>query len=142
MRKKIILLSILAILVCAVLIAALFHPAPILDDSEEIFYLWITYNPSYGMQETSDFIEISDYNQDEVLNCLSKYNETLTLERSYSYSLNDVELEIMIYSEKGLKQIRMGDINEVSYGYGSFLRTIEQGDFLRKELKDILNLAK
>lgn len=134
-----VLFAILALLLLCVAGILLFSPRPILEDLDCVQSIRIRYNP-YVNQDKDDIIEIYDYDSERILACLSQYKEQRTLSKAKGYWIGDVEMEIIVMSTDGLKQIILGNTNYTCGSYGTFKFKIIDPDELLLELKKYIDL--
>lgn len=139
MKRRLPLLAILAIL--PLLAYVFLAPRPMLQGSEPCKVQYILYNPDYSCKET---INLTDFDSDAIIACLRKYKaeNSLTLVSAGSYS--DIILELFVTQGDDSKTIGLGKRNYIcsaqENNHRSFLYRIKQGEALRDEVLQILNL--
>ncbi|MGI6027827.1 MAG: hypothetical protein ACOX81_00270 [Candidatus Heteroscillospira sp.] len=94
----------------------------------------------YNYSADSKLLELSDAETEKVVECLSRYKERRTFNRAYTYSLNDVELDITVLFDNGIKSVLLGKQNTTSEGYGTFRFVIINPEALLAELKACITL--
>lgn len=138
MKKR---LSVILMIVCALIF---FTPVSLTGSMENSRVDYICYNTNFGSDEVNiediQFLTPSNYDEAEVLKCLSRYKEYRTIFRASGHFLNDMELEISLTVNGESKTIILGNINYMTKAYGAPKHGIYNADALRKELLDILNL--
>ena len=145
-KKYLILFIVIALILCAAIILflpQLFPSHNIIEASDAASIVRITYNP-YVDQGNYEAVEITEYDESEVLSCLSRYKERRTLAKAGGYRLGDVEIEIMLHTQDGLKSILLGNRN-LNYSFQSSDHpkyTILDVENLRLELLKILNISR
>lgn len=139
MKKR---LSVILMIVCALIF---FTPVSLTGSMENSRVYYIVYNSNFGSDEADieamKFLTPSDYDEAEVLKCLSRYKEYRTIFRASDFFLNDMELEISLTVNGESKTILLGNINYMTKAYGAPKHGIYNADALRNELLDILNLS-
>lgn len=141
MCKKCKITIITIIFLILALIAAIFFlflPRPIVKAGEEYRIDTIEYNPNVGTDNAEDCRYLEDFDAQAVFDCLSRYEEHLTLTKSGSYSLGDVEFSIMVWTPGDSKFILLGNINCSYKGRGTYYYAIEDSESLKAELREIL----
>lgn len=139
MKRRLPLLISFAIL--ALLAYAFLAPHPMFKGSEPCKVQYILYNPDYNCTET---INLTDFDSDAVIACLQKYKaeNSLTLASAGSYS--EIILELLVSQGDDFKTIGLGKRNYIcsaqENNHRSFLYRIKQGEDLRDEILQILNL--
>lgn len=139
-RCRIIITIITIVVLIIALIAAIvvsFKPRPIVKAEEEDRIDFIMYNPNVGTI-IDDWQDLEDFDAQAVFDCLSRYEEHLTLTKARGYSLCDVEFRILVWTPDGLKEILLGNINRSYKGYGTYYYAIEDAESLKEELREIL----
>lgn len=139
MKKR---LSVILMIVCALIF---FTPVSLTGSMENSRVDYICYNTNFGSDEVNiediQFLTPSNYDEAEVLKCLSRYKEYRTIFRASGHFLNDMELEISLTVNGESKTIILGNINYMTKAYGAPKHGIYNADVLRKELLDILNVS-
>lgn len=125
------------ILALIVTIVVLFQPRPIVKAGEKYRIDFIMYNPNVGTI-IDDCEHLEDFDAQAVFDCLSRYEEHLTLSKAGGYSLCDVEFSIMVWTPGKSKNILLGNINRSDTGYGTYYYAIENAESLKEELREIL----
>lgn len=122
-----------------------FTPVSLTGSMENSRVDYICYNANFGSDEADmeaiKFLTPSDYDEAEVLKCLSRYKEYRTIFRAGDFFLNDMELEISLTVNGESKTILLGNINYMTKSYGAPKHGIYHADALRNELLDILNVS-
>lgn len=144
MKKKLLFAVILVpiIYVAVIIFLPQFFPSHyIVDEPDACSIVRITYNYGFN-QDSGEAVEITEYDEDEVLACLSRHKERRTLAKGGGYRLGDVEIEIMLHTQDGLKNILLGDRNlNCSFESSDDPKyTILDVESLRLELLQILNV--
>ena len=138
MKKR---LFVILVITCALIF---FTPVSLTGSMENSRVDYICYNTNFGSDEVNiediQFLTPSNYDEAEVLKCLSRYKEYRTIFRASGHFLNDMELEISLTVNGESKTIILGNINYMTKAYGAPKHGIYNADALRKELLDILNL--
>ena len=134
MKRKAVWIFVLCFVVVSMIAAVIrFIPRSVTGSGiEEI--VAVQANFGYG----SDTCELTDihFNREEFADCLSKYNEQRTFDKSNGFAVRDVQLRIMIRTNEGVKDIIIGtdtytqDGDRVNY-------KILDADNLKKELFEI-----
>lgn len=131
-RKYIAFLTCIVILIAVIVVFHIFDSRPIIDNIHESHIVRIKYNPHFK-EDVDEFMDIVNYDEIELLNCLSYYTERRTLTPADGYWLGDVELEIIIHTKEGLKCIILG-AEHYSYQALHPKYKIEDGEKLRNRL--------
>ncbi len=132
--------ALVGVLILCVAGIALFAPRPIIKDPDSVQIIRIQYNP-YVNQNIDGMIEVSSYNPEQILDCLSRYKERLTLSKAKGYWMGDVEMEIVVSTADGLKDILLGNVNYTYESYNTFKSEIIDPETLLLELKNFINLS-
>lgn len=135
--KRQALLWILFALAVAAAALVWFSPRPLVADPGTGSISRIVYNP-YFNQNADGLVEVTGYDAEAVLACLSRYEARRTLNKAQGYWLGDVEIELYIHTGDGSKCILLGNINYSYENYGKPQHRILQADSLRAELLQIL----
>lgn len=139
MKKR---LFVILMITCALIF---FTPVSLTGSMENSRVDYICYNTNFGSDEVNiediQFLTPSNYDEAEVLKCLSRYKEYRTIFRASGHFLNDMELEISLAVNGEHKTILLGNINYMTKAYGAPKHGIYNADALRNELLDILNLS-
>ena len=139
MKKR---LFVILMIVCALIF---FTPVSLTGSMENSRVDYICYNANFGSDETDiediQFLTPSDYDEAEVLKCLSRYKEYRTIFRANGHFLNDMELEISLMVNGESKTILLGNINYMTKAYGAPKHGIYHADALRNELLGMLNVS-
>lgn len=140
MRKRIIIsgvsLCLIAVLCLSAAIKAYRAPRPILDDIINCQIVVIRYNDAF---EQGNYIEteITEFDEQAVLKCISKYNEQKTFQKYMGGPLADFEIEIYVHVwDKGLKKIYLG--KEDFSCDNSIKNKIINSQDLKEELKTLI----
>ncbi len=137
--KKIMLILFSVFLVFSII----FYPKRICSEKDNIRIDRIVYNSKFNTEgDEYNRIEVTDYDFDEVVNCISKYKSYLTLSRATGYQLKNSEIEIFLFVNGKSRNIVLGNINYVTGNYGKLKRTIVNADELKRELTVLLELDK
>ena len=140
MKKKIIVRSIMLVIVVAMLIGGyyFFKPVPIITNKDQckVDLVQITDPES----ESGALMYIENYNENEIIEYLSTCMERRTLEKARSYQQDQVSIEIMLQTDYVTKVIMLGEINEISFGYGKLKHTILNADEVKSNMLKILDL--
>lgn len=166
-REKIPALIILVVLVGLVTVFYLFKPHPIIEDVDNNIRITIFYNPYYDQEADEqkyhkipvdwvmlvddrynevpdDNALVANYDDRDILDCLSRYNEYLTLSRHNGFMIQEVELEIFIKNMDDLDEPqRIIILGNTSYRFGSSgdpKYKIQDADKLRAELLDLIDI--
>ena len=144
MFKKFILAGISLFLIVYAFISAYLTPFPIIDNISDSDIVVIRYNDGF---EQGNYIEneITEFNEKEILRCISKYDERRTLNKLYygalGRSLNDFEIIVAVHADKNidndLKLIYLGKDSYLDSGDDIKHIIINDSD-LRKELKELI----
>lgn len=141
MSKKKITLTIVFTFIILVFIGLILYffykPMPIIDNPENCEIVKLAYNSSYE-KGNSEFTELSEFNEQDILTCLSNYKEKKTLENCKGYSLNDYQFEIYIDTGNDLKSIHLGHDSFSSLSYGSHKYQIVNDEDLKNDLLKII----
>lgn len=97
----------------------------------------IMFNPNVGTI-IDDYQYLEGFDAQAVFDCLSRYEEHLTLTKAGAYSLCDVEFSILVWTKDSLKEILLGNINRSYKGHGTYYYAIENAESLKEELREIL----
>ena len=139
MKKR---LFVILVITCALIF---FTPVSLTGSMENSRVDYICYNTNFGSDEVNiediQFLTPSNYDEAEVLKCLSRYKEYRTIFRASGHFLNDMELEISLTVNGESKTILLGNINYMTKAYGAPKHGIYNADDLRNELLDILNVS-
>ncbi len=138
LKHKRFLFALLGLLFLCVVGILLFSPRPIIENPDSVQIIRVRYNP-YVNQDKDGLIEIYDYDSERILACLSQYRERRTLSKSKGYWIGDVEMEIIVTSAGGLKQILLGNTNCTSGSYGTTKFNIIDPDELLLDLKKYID---
>lgn len=154
-KKTIIILSSFAIIVVISMIAVhYFTPIPIVKHIDQTELLSIRFNPesdhetawykymsedNYNQVGITKITYIDEKAEKEILNYLFNCMERRTFNKASSYQLEDVEIEIMLRTSKGLKQILLGNINDSNEGYGTLNHNILNAKEVQLTLKEIVS---
>lgn len=140
MRKRLIIsgvsVCLIAVLCLSAAIKAYRAPCPILDDATNYQIHVIRYNTAF---EQGDYIEIeiTEFDEQAVLKCISKYNEQKTFQKYKGGPLADFEIEIYVHDpDNGLKQIFLG--KEDFSCNNSMKHKIINSQDLKEELKTLI----
>lgn len=144
MFKKFILAGISLFLIVYAFISAYLTPFPIIDNISDSDVVMIRYNDGF---EQGNYIEneITEFNEKEILRCISKYDEQRTLNElhygTFGRSLNDFEIIVAVHADKNtdndLKFIYLG--KDSYLGSGDDIKHIIINDSdLREELKELI----
>ncbi|MBS6546239.1 MAG: hypothetical protein KH319_02520 [Butyricicoccus pullicaecorum] len=128
--------------VLAVAALMFFFPRPIVPDIEDTRVISVYYNP-YFMENSNEIpVSIPDFDEQKILECLSRYRKYYTLSRAGQRSVSDIQLEIGILTNDDTHQtITLGNIhNDIAESYGAWKQGVYNADALREELLDILEL--
>ncbi len=139
--KKFILSGVSICLIIYVCILAYRAPIPIIDDVNNCKVVDILYNETFK-QNGMDLILIKDFNEDEIINCISKYNQRRTFKRAFSkYAANNPRMEFDIYiiiRDGESISIELGE-EDFCYGFDDDLqREIINSSDLHEELKTLI----
>lgn len=122
--KKFILSGVSICLIIYVCILAYRTPIPIIKDVNNCKVAEILYNET-SKQNGVDLTLIEDFNEDEILNCISKYEQRRTFKRAFSkYAVNNPRMEFDIYIIIGDGEsisIRLGE-EDFCYGFDDDLK--------------------
>jgi len=139
-KKYLTLLFGIILLLGMIVVFNLFAPRPIVEDVSGSRIIRIQYNP-YFDQEMDERIDITDYDEKGILNCLGRYSEYRTLNSlANGYWIGDVELEVIINTGNGLKSILLGTDNYSYESYGKPKYKIRDAGNLKAELLDIMEI--
>lgn len=139
-RKKfalIISLTSIILLCTGISLYCSFKPIPIINNPDDCAIVKFAYNQNYKKGE-AEFIILSDYNEQEVLNCLSNYKKKKTLNVCRATSLNSCQFQLYIHTENGLNTIELGDNNWSDLEYGTFMYTVTDAENLKNNLFKII----
>jgi hypothetical protein len=131
------------LLVCIIVIFVLFSPRPLIDDVDQCEITLLQYNPHFNEEEQveADIIPLTDYNEAELLECLSYYKERRTLIKAEGgFWIGDLELQIMINTGKESKILLLGNLNFSYENYGKTQFKILDADSLRLELLNMISV--
>lgn len=141
LRKEIIYLlcGVMGIIICVLFWKQFFITRPVIANPESAEITQITY--VYDTQ-CGGHINLTEYNETKILDCLSNSFETRTWHRSRStVAYKDFTLMLIVFDDYGLKQILLGaGDNYSNTGYGSFQYEIEDAAIVLKKLKNLLEL--
>lgn len=137
--KNHVLLFAMIALIAFVLIFVLFLPRPIVEDPYVTSIVRIIFNP-YLNQNIDAAIDIKEYNEENILACLSQYKERRTMSKATGYWLGDVEIEIIINTDDGLRSILLGNINYSYNSYGKLKNKILHADNLRLDIMKFIDI--
>lgn len=135
------------ILFATILTVAAFLPRPIIEEVSNSRIVWIHYNPYFHTNRTdyADYTDarstLADYDEKEILTCLSQYKEYRTLNRNSGYALDRVELEILLHTGDELKSIVLGTENRSSGSNRAPNYKILDADTLRVNLIKIMDIS-
>lgn len=134
MKKKIIWIFISAILLIGVIfVIKAFLPRPIADSGiEEV--VQVQFNWNYGEEDSK--LEVGHFIPEKVAECLSKYKEQRTFVRHKGYAMKNVQMSILIRTNKGTKDIIIGDDTYTQQPTGPAYRILEEEKFI-KEIFDV-----
>lgn len=139
MKKYLILAICIVILTCVITGFILFSPRPIIEDASTSGIDIIIYNP-YLNQEMDARVEITNYDENGILDCLSQYSEQRTLKSANSaHWIGDVELEVVLHTENGSKCIILGNDNYSYESYGKPKYKILDSDNLKSALLELMD---
>lgn len=140
MRKKLIISGVSVCLIAVLCLLAAIKdyraPRPILDDVTDCQIVVIRYNTAF---EQGDYIEteITEFDEQAVLKCISKYNEQKTFQKYVGGPLADFEIEIYVHIwDRGLKKIYLGK-EDFSHDNSVKNKIINSQD-LKEELKTLI----
>lgn len=144
MFKKFILAGVSLFLIVYAFISSYRTPLPIIDNISDSDVVMIRYNDGF---EQGNYIEneITEFNEKEILRCISKYDEQRTLNKLYygalGRSLNDFEIIVAVHADKNtdndLKFIYLG--KDSYLGSGDDIKHIIINDSdLNDELKELI----
>lgn len=136
-KKYLTLLPGIILLLGMIVVFNLFAPRPIVEDVSGSRIIRIQYNP-YFKQDMDERIDITDYDEDGILNCLGRYLEYRTLNTLVGYCISNVELEVIIYTEDGFKSVLLGTDNYSYESNGKPKYKIRDADNLKAELLDMM----
>lgn len=140
MFKKYILAGISLFLIVYAFISAYLTPFPIIDNISDSDVVAIRYNDGF---EQGNYIvnEITEFDEQAVLKCISKYDEQRTLNKLYygalGRSLNDFEIIVAVHADNDLKFIYLGKDSYLDSGDDIKHIIINDSD-LREELKELI----
>lgn len=144
MFKKYILAGISLFLIVYAFISAYLTPFPIIDNISDSDVVAIRYNDGF---EQGNYIvnEITEFDEQAVLRCISKYDEQRTLNKLYygalGRSLNDFEIIIYMHADintdNDSKFIYLGKDSYLDSGDDIKHIIINDSD-LREELKELI----
>ncbi len=93
-------------------------------------------------------MELSEYDEARILECLHQYSEYRTLLWTKSANLSELELYIWIEDGTRSKFIGLGDVNytdefggNLNLGHAIYRHGIYHADALREELRSILDVS-
>lgn len=141
MYKKFVLSGVSICLIIYVCILAYRTPIPIIDDVTNCKVVDILYNETFK-QNGMNLTLIEDFDEDEILNCISKYNQKRTFKRAFSkYAANNPRMEFNMYIIIGYGKsisIQLGE-EDFCYGFDDDLkREIINSSDLYEELKTLI----
>lgn len=144
MFKKFILAGISLCLILCLFISAYRTPLPIIDNISDSDVVVIRYNDGF---EQGSYIEneIIGFDEQAVLNCISKYDEQRTFDKihqgAFGRSLNNFEIIVAVHADKNtdndLKLIYLGKDSYSDSGDDIKYLIINDSD-LREELKTLI----
>lgn len=144
MFKKFILAGVSLFLIVYAFISAYLIPLPIIDNISDSDIVVIRYNDGF---EQGSYIEneITEFDEQAVLKCISKYDEQRTLNKLHygalGRSLNDFEIIVAVHADKNtdndLKFIYLGKDSYLDSGDDIKHIIINDSD-LREELKELI----
>ncbi len=138
-RKFVIVVIFIMLILGIAVVLHLFSPRPIIADPSSCHIIRLQYNPAFN-QDMDARIEVTDYYEKDMLDCLNRYTEHRTLEKATTADwIGDIELEITIDTEQGIKNIRLGNKNYSYQSYGKAKYQISDADMLRLELLALMN---
>lgn len=139
-KKYLILLIGIVILLNMIVVFHFFGPRQIVEDISGSQVIRIQYNP-YLNQEADARIDITNYEEKKILTCLSRYTEQRILGSAASgYWIGDVQLEVIINTENGLKSILLGTDNYSYESYGKPKFRIRDADSLKAKLLAMMDI--
>lgn len=145
MFKKYILAGISLFLIVYAFISAYLTPFPIIDNISDSDIVDIIYNEGFEQSEACEEKRITDFNEKEVLRCISKYDEQRTFDKihqgAFGRSRNDFEIIVYVHSD-----IHTDNDSKLIYlGKDSYLDTCDDTKYivindsdLREELKELI----
>lgn len=136
MAKKIILICIAGVSLFLGLLL-FFSTMPVLNDPSGCFVVKVALNENFERGEYGA-VELTEYDEAAILNCLAKYEEQRQLERYRGGRVGDCEIELYIGSVDGLKTIKLGNENFTCDTSGSLKHRIINGDKLKEELRSLI----
>lgn len=141
MSKKKITLTIVFTFIILVFIGLILYfsysPIPIINNIDNCKIVKFAYNSSYE-KGNAEFTELSEFNEQKILSCLSKYKEKKTFEICKGYSLNNYQFEIYIDTGNDLKSIHLGHDSFSCLSYGSHKYQILNDENLKNDLLKII----
>jgi len=142
MCKRIILSGVSLCLIVYLFISAYRTPMPIIKHYDDCNLVYFRYNAGF---EQGDYIptEITEYDKQAVLKCLSKYNEQRTFEQNrygtFGKSLCDSEIIILIHTDvhtdNSIKKICIGKEDYIDNTDDEMMHQIVNASDLENELK-------
>lgn len=139
--KKFILSGISICLIISICILAYRTPIPIVDDVNNCKVAEILYNETFK-QNGMSLTLIEDFNEDEILNCISKFNQRRTFDRAFiKYAVNNPRMEFDIYIIIGDGKSIFIELGEEDFCYGfddDLKREIINSSDLHEELKTLI----
>ncbi len=109
-------------------------PEPIINNIDNCQIVRILYNDEFEHGNYNE-IEITEFDEEAILKCISGYNERKTLNRYKGGLLSDFEIQIYIHTESGLKMIGFGKEDFSYSGSNNFKHKIINSSALKDELK-------
>lgn len=120
---------------------ALYTPIPIIKNIENCRIAKLTYNPSFEKGE-AELVDLTEFNETEVLTCLSGYKEKRTLNICKGSSLNNCQFHIYVDTGGDLKTILLGKNSFTCFSYGDVKYQIIDDEKLQEDLLKIINKDK
>lgn len=115
----------------------MYLPMPIVNDAESCKIVKFAYNSSYE-KGSAEFTELSEFNEQEVLMCLSNYKEKKTFIIPKGYSLNNYQFVIYVDIGNELKSIYIGCDSFSCLTYASNKYQILDDENLKNDLLKIM----
>jgi hypothetical protein len=134
-KKKDILTLMILILIVVVSIILYMWPRPIVRDTTGCEIRLLQKNPHYG-EPIGDFELEEEYNEQAILECLSRYKAFPSLSRANGYLASKVKLTIFLSNGDS---ILVGDINYYDKANGARYLIVEANE-LTEELFEILGM--
>ena len=114
-----------------------FREVSIIENVEKCNVVKVAYNP-YFDQKKGALQEISAFDENKILSCLSNYKEKKTFNKCKGGYLGEYQLNIYVAIDNKLKIIALGNENFSCYAYGSSKYKIIDAEHLKYDLISII----